>query len=133
MKFKYFLISAMLFAAATGSAWAAESKESTFQQTCSNIGFVYSGNLPAVQAVCLRNDGTPNNTLLVITGVTLFHGELLRSTGESDFQKRCGNIKIVVYQFVVSLVAYCPNDLGNSHTTSISLTGISNNNGNLTY
>jgi hypothetical protein len=117
-----------LLAAANGA-----SAQSSFQYTCSNIGFAYSGNNAALQAVCLRADGTPNQTSVLIQGVSNQNGILTRGSGQSTFQQSCGTIQIIIEGPNVILSAQCRTTSGSSNSTSITLNGISNNNGNLTY
>lgn len=132
MKRNALLISALLFSAATGTA-VAGSGNSTFQQTCSNISYAYSGNAPAIQAVCLTAAGTPHSTSLVIQGISNQNGNLTNSGGASSFQQSCGNIQVGVTTASATLTAFCRTTSGSSNSTSIPLNGISNSNGNLTY
>jgi hypothetical protein len=112
------------------SAFAA----SNFQNTCSNIQFVYSGSDAAVQATCLKADGSPNSSKLVIQGIGNQNGKLVQGSGASTFQKSCGNIQIEVKtSSIVTLSALCRTSGGSSNQTSIELNGINNNNGNLSY
>jgi len=111
---------------AAGSAFAA----SSFQNTCSNITFAYSGNNAAVQAVCLRANGTPNSTSLVIQGISNQNGQLTGGgSGPASFQQSCGNIQILADGSSVQLSALCRTTGGQSNPTGIELDGISNNNG----
>ncbi len=105
---------------------------STFQNTCSNIQFVYSGNNAALQAVCLRANGTPNPSSLVLQGISNQNGNLVQGSGPSTFQQSCGNIQINVSGANVTLTALCRTTSGSSHATSLPLNNINNNNGNLT-
>ncbi len=130
MKKPILAVSAVVLGIAGGVAFAGNS---TFQQTCSNIAFAYSGNSPALQATCLRANGTPNASNLVITGISNQNGKLTNSGGASSFQQSCGNIQIGVTTSAATLTAFCRTTSGSSNSTSIPLTGISNNNGNLTY
>jgi hypothetical protein len=115
-------------AAAPGVALAA----STFQGTCSNIQFAYSGNNPTITAVCLRANGTPNATSLTLTGIGNSNGNLVSTGGPATFQQSCGNITVaVVNTSTVTLNAYCRTGGGASNPTSYTLNGIGNNNGNL--
>jgi hypothetical protein len=86
-----FCIAAILAAVAATPALAA----SSFQQTCSNIAFAYQGNDAALDAMCLRRNGTPNRTSLILTGISNNNGTLVQGTGRSTFQESCGNILIV--------------------------------------
>jgi hypothetical protein len=104
---------------------------SSFQQTCSQIEFAYSGNSAVIRAVCLRADGSANPTSLTLQGIGNNNGNLVQ--GSADFQKSCGNIHIVVAgPNDVNLTALCRTVAGGSNNTSIPLNNINNNNGNLT-
>ncbi len=116
-----------ILAAAVGPALA----DNSYQNTCSNIGFVYSGNNAALQAVCLRTNGTPNATQLVLQGISNQNGKLTQGTGASTFQQSCGNIQIIVNGPNSLLSALCRTTGGSSVATSLSLNNISNNNGTL--
>ena len=126
------LISALILSTVAGTA-VAGSGNSSFQQTCSNISFAYSGNAPAIQAVCLTAAGAPHSTSLVIQGISNQNGNLTNSGGSSSFQQSCGNIQIGVTTSSATLTAFCRTTSGSSNSTSILLNGISNSNGNLTY
>ncbi len=127
---KMVALSTVLLAVTASFAIAANS---SFQQTCSNITFVYSGNLPALQATCLRANGTPNPTSLVINGISNQNGRLTNSGGASTFQQSCGNIQINVTPGAATLSAFCRTISGASNSTSIALDDIGNNNGTLSY
>jgi hypothetical protein len=104
----------------------------TYQDTCSNIGFAYSGNDASITAVCLKSDGTPNATKLILQGISNQNGKLTQGSGPSSFQKSCGNIQIIVGNSPnTTLSALCRTSSGSSIATSLSLNGIGNNNGNL--
>jgi hypothetical protein len=104
----------------------------TYQNTCSNIGFAYSGNDAALTAVCLRSNGTPNATKLILQGISNQNGKLTQGTGPSTFQKSCGNIQIITGNSPnTTLSALCRTSAGNSIATSLSLNNIANNNGTL--
>jgi len=103
----------------------------TFQNTCSQIQYVYSGNNAALQAVCLRANGTPNPTTLVLQGISNQNGKLTQGSGASTFQMSCGNIQILVDGPSVTLSAICRMTNGSSTPTSLSLNNIANVNGNL--
>ena len=106
--------------------------DNTYQNTCSNIAFAYSGNDAAIAAVCLKADGTPNATKLVLKGISNQNGKLTQGTGASTFQKSCGNIQIIIGNSPnTTLSALCRMSNGSSIATSLSLNGIGNNNGNL--
>jgi hypothetical protein len=55
----------------------------TFQNTCSEIHFAYSGNNATLQAVCLKADGTANLTSLVLQGISNQNGKLTQGSGPS--------------------------------------------------
>ena len=104
---------------------------STFQNTCSQIQYAYSGNAPAVTAVCLRANGTANATSLTLQGISNQNGRLVQGGGASTFQQSCGNIQIsVAGTSAVNLTAFCRTPGGSSQSTSLPL-NISNNNGTL--
>jgi hypothetical protein len=127
MKKTLYLASAMFAIAATPAL-----ATTTFQQTCSNIGFVYSGNNAALQAVCLRANGTPNPTTLVLQGISNQNGMLTQGSGASTFQQSCGNIQIIITGPNTLLSAMCRTSSGGSNATSLPLNNINNNNGTLT-
>lgn len=104
---------------------------SSFQYTCSNIGFAYVNNQAALQAVCLRADGTANPSTLILQGISNNNGNLVQGSGASSFQKSCGNIRINIDGANVTLVAFCRTMSGSENTTSLPLNNISNQNGTL--
>ena len=112
---------------------AAQAAPSTFQQTCSNIEFSYSGSNAAVSATCLKRDGTPNSTSVLIQGVSNQNGKLTQGSGASSFQASCGNIQIIVDGPFVSISAICRASNGSSNSSTIDLLGVKNNNGVLSY
>ncbi len=105
---------------------------SSFQLTCSNIAFAYSGNDPALEAVCLRANGTPNKTELILKGISNQNGVLKQGSGGSSFQESCGNILIAVDMSGATLTAFCRKVDGGFDQTSLPLENISNQNGVLT-
>lgn len=128
MGYKRFLIACAMMTAASAPAYAANS----YQNTCSNIGFVYAGSNAALSAMCLRADGTPNATQLVLQGISNQNGVLTQGgSGPASFQKSCGNIQIIVTGPNSLLSAICRTTAGSSNATSLSLNNISNNNGSL--
>lgn len=130
------LLAAVIFASLAAAPALASN---TFQYTCSEIRFAYQGNAPSLQAVCLRADGTPNATSLILQGISNQNGRLTRETGRSTydngrstFQQSCGNIQILVGNAPnVTLSAFCRTNSGMSEATSLPLDNIANNNGNL--
>ena len=127
---KRILFSACVLTAAGASpAFAA----STFQNTCSEIHFAYSGNSATLKAVCLKANGSANASMLTLQGISNQNGSLTQGSGASTFQQSCGNIQIVVKSSSdVILTALCRTTSGASNATSLPLNNISNNNGNLT-
>ncbi len=105
-----------------------------FQNTCSNITFAYvSGSQAALNAMCLKADGSANGSSLVLTGIGNSNGNLVQGSGASTFQKSCGNIQITANAQGATLSALCRTSSGASKATSLPLNNIGNNNGNLTY
>lgn len=126
--------SAAFAVAALAAAFAAPSfASSTFQNTCSNSTFAYVNNQAALQATCLRANGTANPSTLVLAGISNQNGKLVQGTGASSFQQSCGNIQIAVTGSNVTLNALCRTGAGASVATSLPLNNINNNNGSLTY
>jgi hypothetical protein len=124
-----FCIAAILAAVATTPALAA----SSFQQTCSNILVAYAGNAPALNATCLRANGTQNNTSLTLQGISNQNGTLTQGAGASTFQESCGYIRIIIDSPTeVHLAAFCRRTDGSSNPTTLPLNNISNQNGVLT-
>lgn len=116
--------------AVPGTALAA----SGFQNTCSNIAFAYSANGQAtLTATCLRADGSPNSSSLVLNGIGNQNGNLVQGSGSSSFQKSCGNIQITANAQGANLTALCRTSSGGSNATSLPLNNIGNNNGTLSY
>jgi CVNH domain len=128
MRTTAFCIAAVLAAVAATPALAA----SSFQLTCSNITFAYSRDEPAIDAMCLRENGTPNQTSLILKGIGNNNGNLTQSSGGSTFQQSCGNILIEVDIPGATLVAFCREVNGSFKRTTLPLNNISNNNGLLT-
>lgn len=104
---------------------------SSFQYTCSNIGFAYVNNQAALQAVCLRADGTANPSTLILQGIGNNNGSLVQGSGPSTFQQSCGNIRILIDGGNATLAAFCRTVSGGENTTSLPLNNISNQNGTL--
>jgi hypothetical protein len=129
---KWILPAAYLFAVgATGPAFAQAPAQNTYQNSCSNIIFVFVNNAPAMRATCRKNDNTYNTSTLPLAGITNNDGTLARGSGPSTFQATCGNIQILVDGPVTTLSAICLNKDKSAQPASLSLNGISNNNGNL--
>jgi hypothetical protein len=107
--------------------------QSSFQYSCSNYGFAYSGSNPVLNATCLSGNGTPTSTSLVLTGIVVVNGVLtnLNSGVPSNFQTNCGSINIYAEGPYVMLAATCATNNGQQNETSIQLDNISNNHGQL--
>ncbi len=124
-----YVLSASVLAAVTATPALAAN---TFQNTCSEIHFAYQGGNATLQAVCLKTDGSPNPTTLVLQGISNQNGTLTQGSGPSTFQKSCGNIQILVNNGPnTTLSALCRATSGNSQPASLSLNNIANNNGTL--
>jgi hypothetical protein len=124
-----YLLSACLLAGLAGTPGLAAN---TFQNTCSEIHFAYAGRNATLQAVCLRADGTPNQTSLTLQGISNQDGKLTQGSGQSTFQHSCGNIQILVPNGPgVLLSALCHMTNGSTNPTSLPLNNIANNNGTL--
>src|SRR5215475_12872433 len=117
---KRILFTGCLLAAAVSPALA----ESTFPNTCSQIEFAYAGKDATIKAVCLRADGSPNATSLVLQGISNENGMLKQGTGNSTFQQSCGNIRVIASGTNVLLSAQCRTVSGMSTPTSLPLNGI---------
>ena len=128
MSNRYVFAACLLASLAVSPAFA----ENTFQNTCSEIRFAYSGNNATLQAVCLRANGTPNQTSLTLQGISNQNGKLVQGSGASTFQQSCGNIQILVDNGPgVTLSAICRTTSGGANPTSLSLNNIANDNGKL--
>ncbi len=127
--FKKLLLPVILFVGFAQLATA-----STFQNTCSNIGFGYGNGTDALlKAACLQADGKAVPASLALQGISNQNGKLTQGSGASSFQQSCGNIQILVDGPDVTLSAICRTSSGHANETSLPLRGISNNNGALTY
>jgi hypothetical protein len=128
---KYFAAFAIVLAGSLSAGSA--SAQSSFTETCSNYGFVYSGDVPALHATCLTTAKKPNATTMVLTGIENVKGTLtnLHSSAPSDFQLSCGSINIISDGPYVTLSAYCAAGNNQFSETSLLLNNINNVNGNL--
>jgi hypothetical protein len=125
---RYLLAACVLAGLAATPAFA----DSSYQNTCSEIHFAYSGNNATLQAVCLEANGTPHATSLTLQGISNQNGKLVQGTGPSTFQMSCGNIQILTDNGPnTTLSAICRTTSGTSLPTSLPLNNIANNNGNL--
>jgi hypothetical protein len=127
MSKKSLVVASVLTVLASSAALA----QNSYQNTCSNIAFAYSGNDASIHAMCLRANGTPNQTQLILQGISNQNGKLTQGTGPSTFQQSCGTIQVIVNGPNSLLSALCRTINGSSISTSLSLNNISNNNGNL--
>ena len=124
-----YLFSACALAALAGTPAFADN---SYQNTCSEIHFAYSGKNATLQAVCLREDGSPNATSLVLQGISNQNGKLVQGSGPSTFQMSCGNIQILTDNGPnTTLSAICRATTGSSVATALPLNNIVNNNGTL--
>jgi len=100
---------------------------SSYQLTCSNISL--RGNV--LSADCLRRDQTPNRTSIVLRGIHNINGTLIDyNSGEpSSFHLTCRNTSVNGSQ----LSGSCRKINGGFVQTFISINGIHNINGVLTY
>ena len=124
-----YLLSACLLA---GLAATPALADNSYQNTCSEIHFAYSGNNATLQAVCLQANGTPHATSLTLQGISNQNGKLVQGTGPATFQQSCGNIQILTDNGPnTTLSAICRTTSGNSIATALPLNNIANNNGTL--
>ncbi|MDH5179597.1 MAG: CVNH domain-containing protein [Gammaproteobacteria bacterium] len=109
--------------------------DSNFQNSCSNLKMAYIRGNAVLEATCLKADGSPNFSSIILVGIANNNGKLTNiGKSPSNFQKSCGNINIeVVNTQKVNITAFCRTQSGSSQNTKISLDGISNKDGNLTY
>ena len=129
---KLMLPAAFVFAVAAASAALAQTaRPNTYQNSCSNIGFVFVNDAPAMRATCRKNSKTYNTSTLILTGISNENATLTQGTGASTFQGTCGNIQILVDGPITTLSAICLNKAQSAQPASLSLNGISNENGNL--
>ena len=122
---------AVAAALACGLFAGAAQAQSSFTETCSNYGFVYSGTAAAIHATCLTNGGAPNDTTMKLTGIVNTNGVLtnLNSQVPSSFQTNCGSIEIYSEGPIVTLTAMCQMNNNQFNETSVSLNNINNVNG----
>src|SRR5215212_5970843 len=94
---KSMLPAASMFAlCAAGPASAQTSNQNTYQNSCSNISFVFVNNAPAMRATCRKSDNTYNTSTLLLPGISNNNATLTQGSGPSTFQTTCGNIQILV-------------------------------------
>jgi hypothetical protein len=128
----FFIAAALVTIAATPSL-----AESTFQNSCSQIGFIYdlsAAGAPTLRATCLTSAGGAMAASLVLKGISNDNGFLTRGalTKNSSFQETCGNIHIdVIDTEFVRLVAFCKENDGTYRYTTLGLNNIANVGGTL--
>jgi hypothetical protein len=128
----FFIVAILATAAATPSK-----AESSFQNSCSQIGFVYdlsAAGAPTLKATCLTTGGGTMAASLVLKGISNENGYLTRGalTTNSTFQQTCGNIHIdVIDTEFVRLAAFCKENDGTYRYTTLGLNNITNVNGTL--
>lgn len=100
---------------------------STFATSCTDISI----NGAQLSATCNKNNGTNQRTSITIKGVHNQNGQLVQgNTSEaSTFNRTCTDISINGDQ----LSASCRTPSGENQRSSVTLLGINNNDGNLTY
>ncbi|MBL3572437.1 CVNH domain-containing protein [Rhodovulum sulfidophilum] len=126
---KGFLVSSALVISAT-AAFAAD--PSSFQNARFNIAFHYTDDGGAeIAATCLTADGMPHDTSITMPGIGNDNGSLVIEGGSASFQKSCGSIMLHPSIDGVELTASCRKTDGSFEDASISIDGISNENGTL--
>ncbi|ARC88654.1 CVNH domain-containing protein [Rhodovulum sp. MB263] len=126
---KVFLVASALVLSATAASAA---DPSSFQNTCSNIWFHYTDDGGAeIVATCLTADGMPKETSIAMPGIGNKDGSLVMEGGSASFQKSCGSIMLHPSIDGVELTASCRKVDGSFEEASISIDGISNENGTL--
>jgi hypothetical protein len=118
-------------AAGPATAQTPPPAQNTYQNSCSNIIFVFVNNAPALRATCRKSNNTYNTSTLPLAGIANNNATLTLGSGPSTFHSTCGNIQILVDGPVTTLSAICLNKDKSAQPASLSLNGISNNNGNL--
>jgi CVNH domain len=117
-----------MLAAIPNNAVANSTSDSNYQNSCWNTQ-VNGANL---SARCRRVNGSSKRTSIPIRGIENRNGNLTylsNSTDTSNYQNSCRNIQVDG----TNLSARCRRINGGSTRTSISIRGIENRNGNLTY
>lgn len=102
-------------------------RASTFATSCTDISI----NGAQLSATCNKKNGTNQRTSITIKGVHNQNGQLVQSNlrEESTFNRTCTDISINGDQ----LAANCRTSSDKNQRSSVSLLGVNNNNGNLTY
>lgn len=100
---------------------------SSFQNSCNNTSI--AGD--TLSATCRRRDGSFTDTSIRIRGIRNSNGKFvfIGLNKASSYPRSCNNISIAGD----TLSATCRRRNGSFRDTAISIPGIKNNNGNLTY
>ena len=117
-----------MLAAISNNAVANSTSDSSYQNSCRNIQV--SG--ASLAALCSRKNDGSNVTSISIRGIENQNGRLTYSSNSnysSSYQNSCQNIKVSG----ATLSARCRRTNGGYKRTSISIRGIENQNGKLTY
>ena len=117
-----------MLAAISNNAVANSTSDSSYQNSCRNIQV--SG--ASLSALCNRANRGTNVTSISIRGIENQNGNLTYSSNShhsSSYQNSCQNIKVRG----ATLSALCRRANRGSKATSISIRGIENQNGSLTY
>jgi hypothetical protein len=103
------------------------SRASTFATSCTDISI----NGAQLSATCSNKSGTNQRTSITLQGVHNRNGQLVQGdlNEESTFNQTCTDISINGDQ----LSATCRTTSGENQRSSVTLRGIHNNDGNLTY
>jgi hypothetical protein len=122
----------IVIGASASSIWAGFNHPANalpnYQETCSNI--TISGNV--LSASCKTRANKSKSTSLTLQGIQNINGRLMFSGSHwkiSDYQLSCNSIRIRGY----IINANCKTNDAKFNSTSITLYGIENNNGNLKY
>jgi CVNH domain len=117
-----------MITAISNNAVANSTSDSSYLDSCQNIQV----SRATLSARCTRRNGGSKVTSIPIRGIENRNGNLTyssSSTDASNYQDSCQNIRING----TTLSARCTRKNGGSKRTSISIRGIKNQNGNLTY
>ncbi|WP_264580109.1 CVNH domain-containing protein, partial [Rhodovulum sulfidophilum] len=89
----------------------------------------YSG--AEIAATCLTSDGMPNDTSIAMPGIGNDNGSLVMEGSSASFRKSCCSIMLHPSIDRVELTASCRKTDGSFEDASISIDGISNEDGTL--
>lgn len=110
------------------SAYAQRSpRESTFDTSCTDISI----NGAQLSATCIKKDGSNQRTSITIKGVHNRDGKLVQGNfdEESTFNQSCVDVSITGKKISATCSAFD----GGSQRSSVTLLGIHNDDGRLTY